>query len=128
MIVSGVQQALDILARVLLQPGDSVWMEDPGYFGAVTAFRNAGAEVVPVPIDEQGICVNVGKRHAPRAKGVYVTPAHQFPLGVMMSLERRLKVLSWAQKSGAFVIEDDYDGECRLEGHRVSALQTLRPK
>jgi GntR family transcriptional regulator/MocR family aminotransferase len=124
-IVTGVQQALDILARVLLKPGDSVWIEDPGYFGAVTAFRNAGAKVIPVPIDEQGICVNVGKQRAPRAKGVYVTPAHQFPLGIMMSLERRLKILSWAQKSGAFLIEDDYDGDCRLEGHRVSALQNL---
>jgi GntR family transcriptional regulator / MocR family aminotransferase len=124
-IVTGVQQALDILARVLLKPGDSVWMEDPGYFGAVTAFRNAGAKVIPVPIDEHGICVDVGKQRAPRAKGVYVTPAHQFPLGIMMSLERRLNVLSWAQKTGAFVIEDDYDGVCRLEGHPVSVLQNL---
>jgi GntR family transcriptional regulator/MocR family aminotransferase len=122
-IVSGVQQALDILARVLLKSGDSVWMEDPGYFGAVTAFHNAGARIVPVPIDEQGISVDVGKRHTPRAKGVYVTPAHQFPLGVMMSLERRLEVLSWALKAGAFVIEDDYDGEYRLEGYPVSVLQ-----
>ena len=124
-IVSGVQQALDILARVLLKPGDSVWMEDPGYFGAVTAFHNAGVKIVPVPIDAQGISVDVGKRCAPRAKGVYVTPAHQFPLGVMMSLERRLEVLSWARKTGAFVIEDDYDGEYRLEGHPVSALQNF---
>jgi GntR family transcriptional regulator/MocR family aminotransferase len=124
-IVTGVQQALDILARVLLKPGNSVWMEDPGYFGAVTAFRNAGAKVIPVPIDGQGICVDVGKQRAPRAKGVYVTPAHQSPLGIMMSLERRLNVLSWAQKTGAFVIEDDYDGECRPEGHPVSVLQNL---
>jgi GntR family transcriptional regulator/MocR family aminotransferase len=124
-IVAGVQQALDILSRVLLKPGDSVWMEDPGYFGAVTAFHNAGVKIVPVPIDEQGISVEAGKRHAPRAKGVYVTPAHQFPLGVMMSLERRLAVLSWALKTGAFVIEDDYDGEYRLEGHPVSALQNF---
>jgi GntR family transcriptional regulator/MocR family aminotransferase len=124
-IVSGVQQALDILARVLLKPGDSVWMEDPGYFGAVTAFRNAGVKIVPVPIDEQGISVEAGKRRAPRAKGVYVTPAHQFPLGVMMSLERRLEILSWALKTGAFVIEDDYDGEYRLAGRPVSVLQNL---
>lgn len=124
-IVSGVQQALDILARVLLKPGDSVWMEDPGYFGAVTAFHNAGVKIVPVAIDAQGISVEAGERHVPRAKGVYVTPAHQFPLGVMMSLERRLEVLSWARKTGAFVIEDDYDGEYRLEGHPVSALQTF---
>jgi GntR family transcriptional regulator/MocR family aminotransferase len=124
-IVTGVQQALDVLTRVLIRPGDSVWMEDPGYFGAVTAFRNAGAKVVPVPVDEQGISVDVGKQLAPRAKGVYVTPSHQFPLGVMMSLERRLEILAWALRTGAFVIEDDYDGEYRLEGHPVSVLQNL---
>jgi GntR family transcriptional regulator/MocR family aminotransferase len=124
-IVSGVQQALDILARALLKPGDSVWMEDPGYFGAVTAFHNAKVKIVPVPIDERGISVEAGKRRAPRAKGVYVTPAHQFPLGVMMSLGRRLEILSWALKTGAFVIEDDYDGEFRLDGPPVSALQNL---
>jgi len=124
-IVSGVQQALDILARVLLRPKDSAWMEDPGYFGAVTAFRNAGVKIVPVPIDEQGIALDVGKRRAPYAKVVYLTPAHQFPLGVMMSLERRLDILSWTAKTGAFVIEDDYDGEYKLEGRPVSVLQSL---
>jgi len=124
-IVTGIQQALDILARVLLKPGDSVWIEDPGYFGAVIAFRNAGVKLVPVPIDEQGISVEAGKRRAPRAKVVYVTPAHQFPLSVMMSPERRLEVLSWATETGAFVIEDDYDGELRLDGHPVSVLQNL---
>jgi GntR family transcriptional regulator/MocR family aminotransferase len=124
-IVTGVQQALDILARALLRPGDTVWMENPGYFGAMIAFRNAGVKLVPVPIDEQGISVDDGKRRAPRAKGVYVTPAHQFPLGVMMSPERRLEVLSWATETGAFVIEDDYDGEFRLDGHPVSVLQNL---
>jgi GntR family transcriptional regulator / MocR family aminotransferase len=109
----------------LLRPGDTVWMENPGYFGAMIAFRNAGVKLVPVPIDEQGISVDDGKRRAPRAKGVYVTPAHQFPLGVMMSPERRLEVLSWATETGAFVIEDDYDGEFRLDGHPVSVLQNL---
>lgn len=124
-IVTGVQQALDILARVLLKPGDPMWVEDPGYFGAVTAFRHAGVKVVPVPIDDQGISVAAGRRRAPRAKGAYLTPAHQFPLGVMMSPERRLEVLSWASEAGAFLIEDDYDGEFRLDGHPVSVLQNL---
>jgi GntR family transcriptional regulator/MocR family aminotransferase len=124
-IATGAQQALDILARVLLKPGDSIWMENPGYFGAVTAFQNAGARVVPVPIDDQGISVETGKRRAVRAKGAYVTPAHQFPLGVMMSPERRLEILSWASERGAFVIEDDYDGEFRLDGYPVSVLQNL---
>jgi GntR family transcriptional regulator/MocR family aminotransferase len=124
-IVTGAQQALDILARVLLKPGDSVWMEDPGYFGAVTAFTNAGVRIVPVPIDQQGISIAAGRRRAARPKGVYVTPAHQFPLGVMMSAERRLEILSWASETGAFVIEDDYDGEFRLDGRPVSVLQNL---
>jgi len=124
-IVTGVQQALDIVARALLRPGDSMWMEDPGYFGAVIAFRNAGVKLVPVPIDEHGLSVHAGRRRAPRAKAVYVTPAHQFPLGVMMSPERRIEVLSWAAETGAFVIEDDYDGEFRLDGHPVSVLQNV---
>ena len=124
-IVTGVQQALDILARVLLKPGDKVWMENPGYFGAVSAFRNAGVKVVPVPVDKMGISVEAGSQLAPRAKGIYVTPAHQFPLGVMMSPERRLEVLAWAAETGSFVIEDDYDGEFRLDGDPVSALQNL---
>jgi GntR family transcriptional regulator / MocR family aminotransferase len=124
-IVTGVQQALDILARALLKPGDTVWMENPGYFGSVIAFHNAGVKLAPVPIDEHGISVEAGKRRAPRAKAVYVTPAHQFPLGIMMSPERRLELLSWAAETGAFVIEDDYDGEFRLDGHPVSVLQNL---
>src|SRR5258708_34578590 len=124
-IVTGVQQALDILARVLLRPGDTMWMEDPGYFGAVIAFRNAGVKLVPGPLDQHGISVHAGRRRDSRAKGLYVTRAHPFPLGVMMSPERRLEVLSWAAETGAFVIEDDYDGEFRLDGHPVSVLQNL---
>jgi GntR family transcriptional regulator/MocR family aminotransferase len=124
-IVSGVQQALDLLARVLLKPGDRVWMEDPGYFGAVTAFRNAGATIVPVPVDAQGLSVVIGRQRWREAKVAYLTPAHQFPLAVMMSLERRLEILSWARESGAFLIEDDYDGEYRFEGRPVPSLQSL---
>jgi GntR family transcriptional regulator/MocR family aminotransferase len=81
--------------------------------------------IVPVPIEDHGISVDAGKRRAPHAKRVYVTPAHQLPLGVMMSPERRLEVLSWASETDAFVIEDDYDGEFRLDGHPVSVLQNL---
>jgi len=124
-IVSGVQQALDLLARVLLKPGEAVWMEDPGYFGAVTAFDHAGARVVPVPVDVDGLSVARGKQLCPRAKGVYLTPAHQFPLGMTMPLDRRLAVLEWARAAGAFIIEDDYDGEFRFEGRPVPALQGL---
>jgi GntR family transcriptional regulator/MocR family aminotransferase len=125
MIVSGAQQALDLLARLLLKPNDPVWMEDPGYFGASIAFGSVGARIIGVPVDEEGLSVSAGKKLCPRAKGVYLTPAHQFPLGVTMSLERRMAVLNWASRTGAFVIEDDYDSEYRFEGQPVPALQGL---
>jgi GntR family transcriptional regulator / MocR family aminotransferase len=125
MVVSGVQPGLDLLARLLLKPGEPVWMEDPGYFGATIAFGNIGAHVVPVPVDEQGLSVFAGLRTCPHAKGVYVTPAHQFPLGMTMSLERRMELLKWASGAGTFVIEDDYDSEYRFEGSPVPALQSL---
>jgi GntR family transcriptional regulator/MocR family aminotransferase len=124
-IVSGAQQALDLLARLLLKEHDQVWMEDPGYFGASIAFGNVGAEIVPVPVDEEGLSVSAGEKICPRAKGVYLTPAHQFPLGMTMSLARRIAVLEWAKRTGAFVIEDDYDSEFRFEGTPVPSLQSL---
>jgi GntR family transcriptional regulator / MocR family aminotransferase len=124
-IVSGSQQALDLLARLLLKQHDPVWMEDPGYFGASIAFGNVGARIIPVPVDDEGLSVSAGKKLCPHAKGVYLTPAHQFPLGVTMSLERRMAVLNWASRAGAFVIEDDYDSEYRFEGQPVPALQSL---
>ena len=124
-IVSGIQQALDLLARLLLKKGDPIWMEDPGYFGARIAFDNVGARMVPVPVDDEGLSVSAGMKICPDAKGAYVTPAHQFPLGVTMSLERRMALLSWAARAGAFVIEDDYDSEYRFEGPPVPALQSL---
>jgi GntR family transcriptional regulator/MocR family aminotransferase len=124
-IVSGAQQALDLLARLLLKEHDQVWMEDPGYFGASIAFGNVGAEIVPVPVDEEGMLVSVGEKTCPHARGVYLTPAHQFPLGVTMSLERRMAVLKWASRTGAFIIEDDYDSEYRFEGTPVPSLQSL---
>lgn len=124
-IVSGIQQALDLLARLLLKESDPIWMEDPGYFGATIAFNNVGVRIVAVPVDEGGLSVSAGIKICPDAKGAYVTPAHQFPLGVTMSLERRMALLSWAARSGAFVIEDDYDSEYRFEGPPVPALQSL---
>jgi GntR family transcriptional regulator/MocR family aminotransferase len=125
MMVSGIQQALDLLARLLLKRRDPVWMEDPGYFGASVAFGSVGARIIGVPVDEEGLSVSAGKKLCPHAKGVYLTPAHQFPLGVTMSLERRMAVLNWASRAGAFVIEDDYDSEYRFEGQPVPALQSL---
>jgi GntR family transcriptional regulator/MocR family aminotransferase len=124
-VVSGVQQALDLLARLLLKPGDPVWLEDPGYFGASIAFNNAGARIVPVRVDQYGLSVAAGMKRCRKARGVYLTPAHQFPLGMTMPLERRLEVLRWASDAGAFVIEDDYDSEYRFEGQPVPALQSL---
>lgn len=124
-IVSGVQQALDLLARFLLKPDEQVWMEDPGYFGAAIAFNNARAKIIPVPVDKQGISVSAGLKICSRPKGIYVTPAHQFPLGMTMSLECRVAVLKLASRIGAFVIEDDYDSEYRFEERPVPALQSL---
>jgi GntR family transcriptional regulator/MocR family aminotransferase len=120
-----VQHALDVLARLLLKQGEPVWMEDPGYFGATIAFGNAGAQIMPVPLDEQGLSVSSGLRTSRHAKGAYVTPAHQFPLGMTMSLERRMSLLKWAFDTGAFIIEDDYDSEYRFGGRPVAALQSL---
>lgn len=124
-IVSGIQQALDLLARLLLKKGDPIWMEDPGYFGARIAFDNTGARTIPVPVDDEGLSVSAGIKICPDAKGAYVTPAHQFPLGVTMSLERRMALLRWASRTGAFIIEDDYDSEYRFEGPPLPALQSL---
>ena len=124
-VVSSIQQGLDLLARLLLKKGDPLWMEDPGYFGARVAFDNAGARMIPVPVDEEGLSVSAGMKMCPDAKGAYVTPAHQFPLGVTMSLERRMALLRWASRAGAFVIEDDYDSEFRFEGPPMPALQSL---
>ncbi|WP_229668589.1 MocR-like pyridoxine biosynthesis transcription factor PdxR [Edaphobacter acidisoli] len=124
-ITSGIQQGLDLLARLLLKKGDPIWMEDPGYFGARIAFENVGARMVAVPVNEDGLSVSAGMKMCPDARGAYVTPAHQFPLGVTMSLERRMALLRWASRAGAFVIEDDYDSEYRFEGPPVPALQSL---
>jgi GntR family transcriptional regulator / MocR family aminotransferase len=121
-VVSGIQQGLDLVARVLLKPGQSVWMEDPGYFGALLAFRNAGGEVVPIPVDEQGM--NPARARG-NAKLAYLTPAHQFPLGITMPIQRRLQVLAWARESGCYLLEDDYDSEFRFSSLPVPALQSL---
>jgi GntR family transcriptional regulator/MocR family aminotransferase len=124
-IISGSQQGLDLVSRVLLDPGDAVWVEDPGYMGARGSFAGAGAEVVSVPVDAEGLDVAAGIARAKRAALVYVTPSHQFPLGVTMSLSRRLALLEWARESGAWVLEDDYDSEYRYAGRPLAALQGL---
>ncbi len=122
-IVSGVQEALDLAARLLLNPGDRVGLEDPGYPGAALVFEACGARVSPVPVDEQGL--NPSSPGLRGARLVYVTPAHQFPLGITMGLARRLELLEWARKTRALIFEDDYDSEYRYAGRPVPALQGL---
>jgi GntR family transcriptional regulator / MocR family aminotransferase len=122
-IVSGVQEALDLTARIFLNPGDRVCMENPGYIGAAFVFRAAGAQVVPVSVDEEGMMVRAAKLRGVRL--VYVTPGHQFPLGITMSLQRRLQLLEWARETGTPILEDDYDSEYRYAGRPVPALQGL---
>jgi GntR family transcriptional regulator / MocR family aminotransferase len=125
MVVSGSQQALEISARVLLDPGSRVWMEEPGYHLAADVLALAGCHLVPVPVDMKGMDVAAGIERCRKAGAVFVTPSHQFPLGVTMSASRRLRLLDWAQSSGAWVIEDDYDSEYRYGSMPVAALQGL---
>jgi GntR family transcriptional regulator/MocR family aminotransferase len=124
-VTSGAQQALDLLARVLLDPGDEVWMEDPGYPGAFQAFQGAGASVIPIPVDGDGIDVARAIKSSPAARVVYVTPANQFPLGILMSAERRVELLSWAARAGTWIIEDEYDAEYRYSGKPIASLHSL---
>jgi GntR family transcriptional regulator/MocR family aminotransferase len=124
-IVSGSQQGIALAVRVLLNAGDRAWIEDPGYLEAHNVLRAEGIERVPVPVDSAGLDVDAGIAHAPDARLVYVTPSHQFPTGVTMTLARRLKLLAWAESAQAWVLEDDYDSEYRLEGHPLSSLQGL---
>jgi len=125
MIVSGVQEALERAAHLLLDPGDPVWVEEPGYPGAAIVFHAAGAKIFPVPVDSEGLDPELGERKWGRAKLIYVTPAHQFPLGVTMSLRRRLALLEWARRSRTLIFEDDYDSEYRYSGRPIPALQGL---
>ena len=125
MIVSGSQQGLEIATRVLLDPGDRVWMEEPGYRFARSVFACAGCVVVPVRVDGEGLNVASGTKKCPSARAVLVTPSHQYPLGVTMSASRRLQLLDWAESNGSWIIEDDYDSEYRYEAMPVTSLQGL---
>jgi GntR family transcriptional regulator/MocR family aminotransferase len=124
-VVSGAQAALDLAARILLDPGDMAWLEDPGYPGARGALGGAGAQLVPIPVKADGLDVREGRARCPRARLVYVTPSHQFPLGVTMSLAQRLALLEWANEADAWILEDDYDSEYRFSGRPLEALQGL---
>jgi GntR family transcriptional regulator / MocR family aminotransferase len=124
-VVTSTQQAAELAAKVIADPGDSAWVETPGYQPALHCFRAAGMQVVGVPVDEQGLDVNAGRALAPLARLAYVTPAHQYPLGYEMSLERRKALLDWAVENDAYVVEDDYDGDYRYEGRPIASLQGM---
>jgi GntR family transcriptional regulator / MocR family aminotransferase len=121
-ITNGTQQAIDLIARILLAPGDRVAVEDPGYDPPRLLFASMGAQVQGVPVDRQGLVVNELRRNT---RLVYTTPSHQYPLGMSMSLPRRLALLTWAEQHNAAIVEDDYDSEFRYGGRPIEPLQTL---
>lgn len=124
-VVSGVQHGLRLCADALLAPGNKVWMEDPGYMTARATLVAGGADPVPVPVDGEGLDIAAGRRLSPGAKAAYVTPSHQFPTGVTLSMKRRVELLEWAEKADAWVLEDDYDSEFRYAGPPLTALAGL---
>ena len=124
-VTNGYQGALTLVRQVLLRPGDAVWVEDPGHPQAIQALRAGGANLVPVPVDAEGMRVAAGLSTAPRARLAVVTPTHQSPLGVSLSLLRRLALLAWAEEARAWVLEDDYDAEFRYTGPIPPSLKSL---
>lgn len=129
-IVNGSQQGIDLVARVLIDRGDDVCIEEPGYIGAQKSFEAQGANVLPIPVDRQGIVVDALKQQERERPGfspqlIYVTPSHQSPTGVVLSVPRRLELISWARRVGAYIVEDDYDSEYRYKGRPIPALAGL---
>jgi GntR family transcriptional regulator/MocR family aminotransferase len=124
-ITNGTQQALDLIGRIFLTKGNDVCLEDPGYLGARDIFAATGARLVPVPVDEEGFDLQTARKLSRKARLAYVTPSHQYPLGVTMSLTRRLNLLEWARERDAFIIEDDYNSEYRYGGRPLASLQGL---
>ncbi|MDP8922652.1 MAG: PLP-dependent aminotransferase family protein, partial [Chloroflexota bacterium] len=126
-VVNGSQQGVDLLVRLWLDPGDRAALEDPGYQGAALALRAQGMRVVPIPVDDDGL--DVAALPAPDAPDAprlaYVTPSHQYPTGATLTLPRRLRLLEWAARRGALVVEDDYDSEFRYSGRPLESLQGL---
>lgn len=125
LVTSGSQQAIDLIARLLLDVGDEVMVEDPGYPGIRACLLGHGVAVRPVALDAQGLCIAEGALQWPQARMAVVSPTHQYPLGVQMGLPRRLELLAWAREHKAWVVEDDYDGEFQYGAHRIPALCSL---
>lgn len=123
-ITTGIRHSIDLFSQAILKPGDKVFMEDPGYRSAQQIFRRAGVETIDVPVDAEGFDLGAAARH-PGAVAAYVTPAHQSPIGVTMAVSRRLELLDWAWRNGAWIIEDDYDGEFSYQSAPLSALKSL---
>ena len=124
-IVPGSVSGIHITSLALLNPGDQVWIEEPGYINVAGIIQYRGAKIVPVPVDCDGIHVQAGINLAPHAQMAYVTPSHQYPLGVTMSLSRRHQLLNWAAHTSSWILEDDYDSEFRYDGPPITALQGL---
>ncbi len=124
-VTTGAQQALSLVALMLANVGDKVWVESPGYRGAAAAFHAAGLVTCPVGVDSEGLNVEQGMAQYPGARLAYVTPSHQYPLGVTMGLERRMALIAWAAQHKAWIVEDDYDSEYRYAGPVLASLQSL---
>jgi GntR family transcriptional regulator/MocR family aminotransferase len=125
LVTTGSQQGLQIASQVLLDPEDQVCMEEPGYPGARQAFAMADAQIIPIKLDSEGLVVSELARKGGRAKVVYVTPSHQYPMGMTMSAARRMQLLNWAAHNGTWLIEDDYDSEYRFDSRPIASLQGL---
>lgn len=128
LVLSSSQQALGLIAKLVASPGDRIALEDPGYHGAQMAFRGAGATLLPIPVDRDGLAVEQLGTAQAQVRAVYVTPSNQYPLGITMSLERRLALLDWSERTGSWIIEDDYDSEFRYDGRLIAALQSLNAR
>ena len=122
-VTSGAQQAFDVVFRVLLDPGDRAWMEEPGYLDVRAALIAAGAAIVPVPVDSNGIDVSYGISAAGDARVALVSPSQQYPTGAMLSAPRRAALLAWARRANAWIVEDDYDCYFRYRGRPAPAVQ-----
>ena len=124
-IINGSQQGLDLMTRLFVQPGDWVAAEEPGYISVRECFLGQQAKIEPIPVNTKGLKVDNLNRCNQKFKLLYVTPSHQFPTGVILSLSRRLALLEWAQKTGTLILEDDYDSEFRYNESPIPALQSL---
>jgi len=124
-ILTSTQQGLDLASRLLLDAGEEVWFEEPGYLSARAALTSAGAKLIPVAVDDDGLNVEEAKSLSPKARLAYITPSHQYPTGVTMSLARRIDLLNWAAQADSWIIEDDYDSEFRYIGRPLAAVQGL---